>query len=95
MCIKYAAVVTQIVRVGFDVKIADIVQRAHHLLEAREYRRITISEMAERIGVSSRAFTEYQRGTNEPLAMKAILNLLGSLEDEELIKIVRDWRKKQ
>lgn len=74
------------------MKLSDIIRKTHHLLEMHECRRISVREMASRIGVSSRTYTEYARGTNEPLAMKAILNLLSGLADEEIVKIVRDWR---
>lgn len=75
------------------MKLSDIIRKAHHLLEAQECRSITVREMASRIGVSFRAYTEYQRGTNEPLAMKAFLNLLSNLKDEEIVSIIRAWEK--
>jgi len=34
---------------------------------------------------------EYQRGTNAPLAMKALLNLLVLLDDQEIVRVVREW----
>jgi len=74
------------------VEISGLIRQAHRLLEARECRRIPAREMASRIGVSSRAYTEYERGTNEPLAMKALISLLSSLEDDEIIKIIRSWQ---
>lgn len=33
--------------------------------------------------------TEYSRGTNQPLAMKALLNLLNELNDDEIVKIMK------
>lgn len=48
--------------------------------------------MAFRIGVSQRTYTEYIRGTNKPLAMKAMLNILNELDDEDIIKMVRLWK---
>lgn len=73
------------------MEIASLIRRAHHLLEARECRRIPIREMASRIGVSSRAYAEYERGTNQPLAIKAFLNLLIKLNDDEILNIIRSW----
>lgn len=76
------------------MNLADIIRKAHHLLEAQECRRISAKEMANRIGVSFRTYTEYQRGTNEPLAMKAVLNILACLDNDEIIKIISTWRER-
>lgn len=70
-----------------------MIRGAHHLIEAKEKKRITQEDMAQRIGVGHRTYLEYQRGTNAPLAMKALLNLLNMLDDEEIAKVVREWRK--
>lgn len=50
--------------------------------------------MAKRIGVQPRTYTEYSRGTNQPLAMKALLNMLNELDDEDIVKVVRLWGKR-
>ncbi len=47
--------------------------------------------MAARVGVGYRTYLEYQRGTNAPLAMKALLNLLALLDDQEIVRVVREW----
>lgn len=49
--------------------------------------------MAHRIGVGHRTYLEYQRGTNAPLAMKALLNLLNLLDNDEIVKVVREWKE--
>jgi transcriptional regulator with XRE-family HTH domain len=74
------------------VELKEILSTAHHLIEAKEKRRITQAQMAQRIGVGHRTYLEYQRGTNAPLAMKALLNLLIMLDDGELLKVVHEWR---
>ena len=51
------------------------------------------SELAGRVGVGYRTYMEYQRGTNAPLAMKAMLNLLALLEDQEIVRVVREWKE--
>ena len=53
----------------------------------------TQPSMAKRIGVQPRTYTEYSRGTNQPLAMKALLNMLNELDDEDIVKVVRLWKK--
>jgi len=73
------------------VELKELIRGAHHLIEAKEKRRITQEDIASRIGVGHRTYLEYQRGTNAPLAMKALLNLLSMLDDGEIVKVVREW----
>ncbi|HDC4324805.1 helix-turn-helix transcriptional regulator [Aeromonas hydrophila] len=75
------------------MELKELISGAHHLIEAKEKKRITQVDMAQRIGVGHRTYLEYQRGTNAPLAMKALLNLLNLLDDGELVKVVREWRE--
>lgn len=68
-----------------------MIRGAHSLVEAREKKRITQEDMATRVGVGYRTYLEYQRGTNAPLSMKALLNLLALLDDQEIVRVVREW----
>lgn len=73
------------------MELKEFIRGAHSLVEAKKKRRITQDEMAGRIGVGHRTYMEYQRGTNAPLAMKALLNLLAMLDDQEIVRVVREW----
>lgn len=75
------------------MELKEFIRGAHALIEAREKKRITQEEMAGRVGVGYRTYMEYQRGTNAPLAMKAMLNLLALLEDQEIVRVVREWKE--
>lgn len=75
------------------MELKELIRGAHSLVEAREKKSITQLEMAERIGVGYRTYLEYQRGTNAPLAMKALLNLLVMLDDQEVVRVVREWQQ--
>lgn len=75
------------------MELKELIRGAHHLIEAKEKKRITQEDMASRIGVGHRTYLEYQRGTNAPLAMKALLNLLNMLDDGEIVKVVREWEQ--
>jgi len=75
------------------VELKELIKGAHYLVEAKEKRRITQEDMARRIGVGYRTYLEYQRGTNAPLAMKALLNLLNLLAEDEIVRVVREWRE--
>jgi putative transcriptional regulator len=77
------------------VQLKKFIRGTHSLVEAKEKKRITQVEMAERVGVRYRTYAEYLRGVNAPLAMKALLNLLAMLDEEEVVKVVREWREKR
>ncbi len=74
------------------MELKELIRGAHFLVEAREKKRVTQQDMAERVGVGYRTYLEYQRGTNAPLAMKALLNLLAMLDDQEIVRVVREWK---
>ncbi|WP_170252393.1 helix-turn-helix domain-containing protein [Vogesella urethralis] len=69
------------------------VKQLHLLLEARNGGRITRDEMATRLGVSRRTYTEYLRGVNKPLGMRALLDLLCQLEERDQVELLRRWRE--
>ena len=75
------------------MELVEILNKLHRTIEAKENRDITRSDMAKRLGISSRTYTEYLRGVNQPLAMKALLTMLNQLEDDDIVKIVRLWKK--
>lgn len=70
-----------------------LINKIHKLIEAKEIKTISQPSMAKRIGVQPRTYTEYSRGTNQPLAMKALLNMLNELDDEDVVKVIRFWKK--
>lgn len=72
-----------------------LINKIHKLIEAKEIKTISQPNMAKKIGVSSRTYTEYSRGTNQPLAMKALLNMLNELDDDDIVKVVRLWKNTQ
>lgn len=71
----------------------EFLKEVHHRIEAKERTRISQSIMAERIGVSHRTYLEYHRGTNEPISMKAVLNLLSQLDEQDLITVMHVWNQ--
>ena len=50
-----------------------LINKIHKLIEVKEIKTISQPNMAKRIGVQPRTYTEYSRGTNQPLAMKALM----------------------
>ena len=77
------------------MELKEFIRGAHSLIEAREKKRVTQEDMGGRIGVGYRTYMEYERGTNKPLGMKALLNLLALLDDQEIVRLVREWSADQ
>lgn len=75
------------------MELKELIRSVHHLAEAESKKRITQKDMAAQIGVAHRTYLEYLRGTNSPLAMKALLNLLCLLQDDGIVKVIRAWKE--
>ncbi|MCV3478099.1 XRE family transcriptional regulator [Campylobacter lari] len=75
------------------MKLSQIIHKIHKLIEAKELKNITKKEMANRLGISERTYIEWLRETNEPIAMKAMLNMLSQLKDDDIIRVVREWKQ--
>ena len=61
-------------------------------LQRAQNRRITYGAMAEDLGVSQRAFSEWMRGAREPAAMEALLRMLAMLPSEDVTHVLDVWR---
>lgn len=72
--------------------VSDLLRELHHRVEAKERGRISQATMASRLGVSSRTYLEYLRGTNSPVGMRVVFNLLCMLDDEAVLQIINRWR---
>lgn len=73
----------------------EILRSLHCRIEVRERARITQAAMAKRLGISPRTYLEYLRGTNAPIGMMVILDLLGMLTNEEILKVIGEWKAVQ
>ncbi len=74
------------------MELKEILNKIHRTIEANENKTIKRPDMAKRIGVSERTYVDYLRGKIDPLAMKALLNLLNELDDDEMLKIIKMWK---
>jgi len=77
------------------VKFNELLREIHHRVEVKERTRITQGAMADRLRISARTYIEYLRGTNSPLSMRAMLDLLSQLTDDEIVIVVREWSLQQ
>lgn len=78
--------------IGSAESLPVLLRRIHHLLESAEGRRITQEEMSKRLGISMRTYVEYLRGTNAPIGMRAILDMLAMLDQDDVIQIMDEWK---
>lgn len=68
----------------------DIINLLHTSVEAQHFgRRISHKEMASILGISMRTYQEWRLGNNSPIAIDAIFKMLGCLEDEDIIRLVK------
>lgn len=69
-----------------------LVCSAHRLIEVNEGgTRITTADLSKRMKISARTLTEYERGTNHPTSMRALLLLLAQLRDDQIVDLVRQF----
>jgi DNA-binding transcriptional regulator YiaG len=62
----------------------------HNALEAqRNGKKISQKEMANTLGISMRSYQDWRLGNAKPQAAIAVLEMLGMLEDDEIIRVVR------
>jgi hypothetical protein len=73
----------------------DLLRELHHRIEAKERARISQAVMANRLGISARTYLEYLRGTNSPVGMRVVLDLLSMLDDQSVIQVIHHWREAQ
>ncbi len=53
----------------------------------------TQQEIAHKVGISHRAYSEYLRGNVEPVGMVAVLRLLALLPDYEMLALMEEFRE--
>lgn len=71
-----------------------VIKKIHRYLESNENgERIVYEDMAEKFGISTRAYSEYYRGKKLPLGMKVLLRMLNDLKDDQVLEVVRMWSK--
>lgn len=75
--------------------VSGLLREVHHRIEAQERVRISQAVMAQRLGISTRTYLEYLRGTNAPIGMRVMLDLLCMLDEHELSEVVRQWKATQ
>ncbi|MDP3300659.1 MAG: helix-turn-helix transcriptional regulator [Sulfuricurvum sp.] len=72
----------------------DLFNLLHNAVEAQHNgKKISQKEMADQLGLSMRTYQDWRLGNTKPQSAKAILEMLGMLEDDEIIRVVRKINK--
>ncbi len=78
---------------NFVMKVSDIFNIVHNALEAKNNgRKISQKRMAEELGVSMRTYQDWRTGKAQPMAARALMQMLGELDDEEIVRVVKKIR---
>ncbi|UFS61689.1 helix-turn-helix transcriptional regulator [Sulfurimonas sp. HSL-3221] len=69
---------------------SDLFNILHNAVEAQgNGKKITQKEMASLLGVSMRTYQDWRLGNAKPQAARAVMQMLGKLEDDDIIRVVR------
>ncbi|MDP3266193.1 MAG: helix-turn-helix transcriptional regulator [Sulfuricurvum sp.] len=72
----------------------DLFNLLHNAVEAqRNGKKISQKEMADQLGLSMRTYQDWRLGNTKPQSAKAVIEMLGILEDDEIIRVVRKINK--
>jgi transcriptional regulator with XRE-family HTH domain len=75
------------------MKVSDIFNIVHNALEAKNNgKKISQKAMAEKLGVSMRTYQDWRTGRAQPIAARALMQMLGELDDEEIVRVVKKIR---
>ncbi len=76
------------------MEVADLFNILHNAIEAKHNgKKISQKEMAKRLNISMRTYQDWKLGIAKPQASKAVIQMLGYLEDDEIIRVVRKINK--
>lgn len=72
------------------MKLNDLFNILHNAVEAEQNgKKISQKEMAGTLGISMRTYQDWRLGNAKPQAARAVIEMLGKLDDEDIIRVVR------
>lgn len=76
------------------MEMSDLFNLLHNAVEAQgNGKKISQKEMAGKLGISMRTYQDWRLGNAKPQAAKAVFDMLGMLDDDEIIRVVRKINK--
>lgn len=80
--------------VQYFMQINDLFNILHNAIESQNNgKKISLKDMAISLGISMRTYQDWKLGRAKPQAAIAVLRMLGRLEDDEIIRVVRKINK--
>ncbi len=72
------------------MKIDDLFNILHNAIESQNNgKKISLKDMAQALGISMRTYQDWKLGRAKPQAAAAVMRMLGKLDDDEIIRVVR------
>jgi len=72
------------------MELNDLFNILHNAVEAEQNgKKISQKEMAAILGISMRTYQDWRLGNAKPQAARAVIEMLGMLNDEDIIRVVR------
>ena len=72
------------------MQINDLFNILHNSLESQNNgKKISLKDMALKFGISMRTYQDWKLGRAKPQAASVVMTMLGALDDDELIRVVR------
>ncbi|MEA2072467.1 MAG: XRE family transcriptional regulator [Campylobacterota bacterium] len=72
------------------MQIDDLFNILHNSLESQNNgKKISLKDMSARFGISMRTYQDWKLGRAKPQAAATVMQMLGRLDDDEIIRTVR------
>jgi transcriptional regulator with XRE-family HTH domain len=76
------------------MEISDLFNILHNAVEAENFgKKISLKDMAKKLGIPMRTYQDWKLGRSNPQAAKAVIEMLGILDDDEIVRVVRKINK--
>ncbi len=74
--------------------LTDVFNMLHNAVESQNMgKKISQKEMAKKVGVSMRTYQDWKLGNSAPQAARVVIEMLGALDDEDIVRVVRKINK--
>ena len=74
--------------------LTDVFNMLHNAVESQNMgKKISQKEMAKKVGVSMRTYQDWKLGNSAPQAARVVMEMLGKLDDEDIVRVVRKINK--